>query len=111
MDEELAAYVRRQTQPLVVSDETINVEGIIKVGGGGSFLTQRDTMKLCRTAFLPPVIFNKYDHAGWSKAGSRDLIQRSQAEIDRRLECFKPPDMSPNLARELERQIQKCRRS
>lgn len=101
MDEELWQYAKVATGGLEVNNETLDVDGIIKVGSGGSYLTRPETMKLCRKAFIAPRIFNKFDDAAWRKSGGQDLIARCRTELLARAESYQKPDMDPTLEKDL----------
>ncbi len=102
MDEELWQYVLTAMKPLEISPETLDVDGIVAVGGGGSYLTRPETMKLCRKAFLAPTVFNKYDEAGWRKAGGRDILARCQTELARRDAAYQKPAIDSGLEKDIE---------
>ncbi len=110
MDEELCRYVKELMRPIEVADTTLCVEEIINTGSGGSFLTSKETMKNCRKAFLPPVVFNKVDEAAWQKAGGQDLLARVSAEKMRRLNEYTAPPIEVDLVRELDKLIAARRR-
>lgn len=112
LDEELCAYARALTRPLDFKPESLTeeVEGIIRVGSGGSYLTRPETLKLCRDAFLAPHLFNKTDDAGRRKAGGPDLTALAQAELRNRRETYAAPDMAPGLVRDINSFIKSRRR-
>lgn len=111
LDEEICRYLQALLKSIEVNDNTLGVEGIIKVGSVGSYLTRPETMKLCCTVFMAPQIFNKLDDAAWRKAGKIDLIARAQNEIERRKEAFVAPDIDTSLKKDLTALIEKRRRN
>lgn len=111
MDEEICRYVKMLTKPMEINETTLDVAGIMKVGTGGSYLTRPETMKLCRTAFLQPKVFNKGDEAAWRKSGGHDLLTRVKNEITKRCDEFQAPDMAPEMLKDIDAFIQKQRRS
>lgn len=102
MDEELWQYALTAMRPIEISPETLDVDGIMAVGSGGSYLTRPETMKLCRKAFVTPTVFNKHDEAGWRKAGGLDLTARCRAELARRDDMYQKPAVDPGLEKEIE---------
>ena len=101
MDEELWQYAKVAAGAMAVTEETLNVEAVIKVGSGGSYLTRPETMKLCRKAFLGPTVFNKYDEAAWRKSGGQDLVAKCRVELSARCESYQKPDIDPALEKDL----------
>lgn len=110
MDEEVCRYALTLIEPLEINETSLDVEGIIKVGSGGSFLTRPETMKLCRSAFLEPMVFNKLDEAARRKAGGEDLLSLARRLLIKRRENFQAPDMDPALARDLAALVESRRR-
>ena len=53
LDEEACGLMKRALRPLDVSEESINLDLIARVGSGGSFLMTPETARQCRTAFFP----------------------------------------------------------
>jgi trimethylamine--corrinoid protein Co-methyltransferase len=107
MDEEVWQYALTTLKPMEINPETLDVDGIVTVGSGGSYLTRPETMKLCRKAFLTPQVFNKYDEAGWRKTGGQDILVRCRAELARRDEAYQKPAIDPSLEKDIEALIRR----
>ncbi len=97
MDEELCGMVRQMLAPIEITPETINVDAIKKVGIGGNYLMDPTTLKNCRTAFYTNTLYNKKDHSGWTKSGSKTLDDVASERLLQRLANYEKPEIDPEL--------------
>jgi len=78
IDNEIISYVRRYLKGTEVSDETLAVDLIRKVGIGGSFLEESHTAAHFRDElFLPGLLFRQ-PRENWESQGCRDLAGRAE---------------------------------
>jgi trimethylamine--corrinoid protein Co-methyltransferase len=91
IDEELCGIVRRMMAPIAITDETIDIEAIQRVGIGGTFLMDPTTLKLCRTAFYDMDLYSKQDHARWTAAGARRIDDVASEKLIQRMGAYEKP--------------------
>jgi trimethylamine--corrinoid protein Co-methyltransferase len=72
-----------------VTDETLAVEDIAKVGAFGDFLSLDSTMKFMRMQSQPTLIDRRV-REDWEARGSTDLYQRSLARAREILKTHQP---------------------
>jgi trimethylamine--corrinoid protein Co-methyltransferase len=101
VDEELCGMVRRITEPVEISGETIQKEVIQRVGAGGEFLSLDETLQRCRTEYLFPEIMKTTDHNGWQLEGGLTADRRAGQYMERRLASYEKPDIDPSLEKDL----------
>ncbi|MEW6489053.1 MAG: trimethylamine methyltransferase family protein [Thermodesulfobacteriota bacterium] len=101
VDEELCGMVRRLLRPVEVTDESIDLPMIQKVGIGGQYLTQPKTFKLCRTEFFLPQLANRQNYQGWTDAGKQRADQRATEELQARLAKYEKPEIDAGVERAL----------
>lgn len=101
MDEEMCGMVRSMMRKVPVSDETIGVDAIQRVGIGGNYLTDPATLKNCRTAFYKNAFYNKSDISGWKRAGGMSLADAATVELKRRVESYEKPAIDPDIEKAL----------
>lgn len=75
IDNELAGYIKRIIKGFEINDETLAFEIAEKVGIGGSFLTQKHTLKYIRSEFWYPKIFDRKDWNSWHNLGAKDTLK------------------------------------
>jgi trimethylamine---corrinoid protein Co-methyltransferase len=101
---EVVAYTRRIIQPVVVNDETLATDLIKKVGPGGTFMTERHTLKHFREFWYSSLI-DRNRHEGWVNAGRlsmSDRVHRKAAEI---LASHTPPALALDIVRSIDESI------
>jgi trimethylamine--corrinoid protein Co-methyltransferase len=106
LDEEVAAMIRRMVKPTPVSDETVDLETIVKVGPGGHYLTQPKTTKLCRKEIYQTKLMNRLNLESWEAAGKSDLNGAASKKLSGRLESWKAPDLGSSLKNDIIKKAQ-----
>lgn len=101
VDEELCGMVRSLVRPVEVTDESIDLPMIQKVGIGGQYLTQPKTFKLCRTEFFLPQLASRQNYQGWTDAGKLRADQRAAEALQARLAKYEKPEIDPAVERAL----------
>ncbi len=109
MDEELAGVIRRALQPVEITDETLALDAIKRVGSGGSFLMEPMTAMRCRTEFFLPDLSYRNNHTKWEEAGRPHMIDTASKKVQERLEAYTKPDMEPAVEKELMAYVQSKR--
>jgi len=80
IDNEILEGILRLVQGFDVSDETIALDVIRKVGPGGHYLTQRHTVNHIKDHWIPEISDRKaYD--AWSKAGAKDVTAVAKEKV------------------------------
>lgn len=92
LDAEAAAYARRWTRPLDLSDEALAADVIQQVGPRSNYLTSPHTFAHFRTELHHPELFSRTTYLKWEEDG-RDLAARAAARADALLVAYVPPDM------------------
>lgn len=105
MDEELCGWMRAMVKSRPIIPETLSLESILEVGSGGSFLSQRETAKLCRKAAYENKVFTKTSAAPQDKGAAADLVSKSKAALDQRMAGYRKPDIDPGLEKDLRRLV------
>ncbi|SLM30235.1 MttB3 [Desulfamplus magnetovallimortis] len=97
IDEELCGMIRRMLTPIDITMESINVDSIKKVGIGGNYLMDPDTVKNCRTAFYKTSLYNKKDHSSWKKTGAKTIDEIASEQLVKRLAEYERPEIDPEV--------------
>ncbi len=69
MGDELISYIKRIMRGFEITDETLALDIIEKVGPGGDFLSERHTLKHFRKELWRPKFMNKDPPDSWKKKG------------------------------------------
>lgn len=77
VDNEIIGMVMRAVEGIEVSERTLAMDEIKKVGPGGHFVSSRHTRKYMRTEQFKPQLSNRDTRDQWQAAGGRDAWQRA----------------------------------
>jgi trimethylamine--corrinoid protein Co-methyltransferase len=101
IDEELCGMVRKLLTPVEVSDQTLQQEVIERVGIGGEFLSQMETLERCRTEFFSTQLMRALDYHGWKTGGGKRTDGAAADLLHKRLESYQKPDIDPGVESDL----------
>lgn len=101
IDEEVCGMVRQMLKPIDITDESIDIDMIAKVGPGGQYLTNPKTFKLCRTEFFLPDLMARTNYDSWAASGKKKIHQLADDKVSQRLAKYEKPDIDPAIELEL----------
>ncbi len=83
IDNEIARIVARMARGIDVTEETIALDIVQKVGIGRDYLGQRHTLEHFKTEHFLPVISDRYSYDRWLALGSKSLMEKAADEVRR----------------------------
>jgi trimethylamine--corrinoid protein Co-methyltransferase len=101
IDEEVCGMVRQMLKPIDITDDSIDIDMIAKVGPGGQYLTNPKTFKLCRTEFYLPDLMARTNYDSWAASGRKKIHELADDKVSRRLAKYEKPDIDPAIELEL----------
>ncbi len=104
VDNEIAKMVRKVVGGIRVTDETLAVDVIRKVGAGGHFLLEEHTFKHMKNVQSQSQLFDRNPREHWVESGSKDLATRAREQVRYILENHKPEPLPAEVSKQL-RQI------
>lgn len=110
MDNDFVKMVRRVLQGIPVTDETLAVDVIKRVGARGNFLTEEHTVKHMRQNQSQPRLIDRTMREFWEAKGGLDLTAKAAEKAREILETHKPqplPDKVVETIRDLREQAEK----
>ncbi len=105
LDEEIGGMVKRAIRPVEISDETLALDAIDRVGCGGSFLMEPMTAKRCRTEFFMPKVSVRETYEKWESRGKEDVTKAAEKHVKERLASYIKPDLDPGIEKDLKAYI------
>jgi trimethylamine--corrinoid protein Co-methyltransferase len=102
IDDEICGRVRRFHRPIVVDDETLAYDAVERVGPGGHFLMEDQTLERCRTAFWEPEVSDRTPLDEWIEAGRPTTVARATERWQRLVAAHQDPPLDAATARQLE---------
>lgn len=97
IDNEIAQMLKRVKRGFDFSEENLALDVIAKAGPGGSFMTNRHTVKRMKTEALLPKIADRDAREGWEKKGSLDAQARAMQHVREILAKETPDLISPEV--------------
>ena len=105
MDNEIARMIKFAVGGIAVTDETMAIDDIAKVGAFGDFLSLDATLKHMRELSQPEVLDRRV-REDWENRGATDLATRSRARALELVESHQPLPIDPDVAEQVRRIIE-----
>jgi trimethylamine--corrinoid protein Co-methyltransferase len=106
IDDEIVSNVERIAGGIEVSEETLSVDVIGKVGPMGNYLKQPMTLRQFRKEHSIPKLSDRSTRQQWMAAGAKDTKQRARERANHLLETHAPEPLEPELAKGFEKILQ-----
>ncbi len=110
LDDEMCGMVRRFRQGLVVGPDTLAYDVVAKVGPGGNFLTEPQTVKRCRKEFWRPDLCDRAGLEAWTQGGQRDAVERARTRWQKLVAEHVDPTLDATTARQLQEYVEAATR-
>jgi trimethylamine--corrinoid protein Co-methyltransferase len=101
IDDEICGRVRQFHRPIIVDDETLAYDSIARVGPGGHFLMEDQTVERCRTEFWRPEVSDRTGLDEWLQAGKPDIVTRARERWQHLVGAHEDPPLDSTTARQL----------
>jgi trimethylamine--corrinoid protein Co-methyltransferase len=95
MGNEVIAMVKRIMGGMELSEETLALEVIDKVGPGGGFLQEKHTLTHFKKEQWAPEFMDRSSYGKWHQAGAKTMGQRVNEKVKRILAEYQPKPISP----------------
>jgi len=106
IDEELCGAVRRMISPVQIDSETLMEDFLVRVGIGGEFLSQPETLERCRTEFFLPRIMRGMEYDIWRRSGCTQAAEAASEILAKRLQSYERPPIDEGIEAELIRYVE-----
>ena len=100
MDNEFARMIKSVVAGIPVTDETMAVEDIAKVGPFGDFLSLDATLRHMRELSQPEVLDRRV-REDWEARGATDLATRTRARALELIETHEPLPLDADMAKQI----------
>jgi trimethylamine--corrinoid protein Co-methyltransferase len=99
--DEIISMIAYILNGIEVTDETLAVDVIGKVGPGGHYLAQKHTLKFFKKEHWIPTLLDRQTRSKWVKNGSKDLLQRAKEKTKEILATHIPNPLPSDIEKEL----------
>jgi len=98
IDNEMLGMVMRAVRGIEVSDDTLALDAIDRVGPGGHYLADEHTMRYMRTEhYYPSEVFDRRGRDEWEANGATDAWFRAKSLARKILAEHKPAPIDPEV--------------
>jgi len=108
MNDEIIAMVRRIMRGVEVSDDTLMLDLIDRIGPGGEFMSAKETAKRCRAEIWTPTLTDRDPWVNWEASGSPTMYDRIKARVREILATHEPPPLPEGAAEKIEAILKKA---
>ena len=100
LGQDILGMVKRFKEGVPVSDETLALEVIEKVGSGGNFLKEKHTLRNFKQMFYSD-LFDRLQYESWQNKGARPIEDRLREKTMNLLASADENPLDPAIVREL----------
>jgi trimethylamine--corrinoid protein Co-methyltransferase len=108
MANDLIGYARKLVGGIEVSDETLALEVIDRVGPGGDYISDRHTFENFKKQTWYPDLFRSTLYDKWVEGGSKTLTQRANDKVKDILEHHQPDPLPQDVQKSLREIVEKA---
>jgi trimethylamine--corrinoid protein Co-methyltransferase len=101
MNDEIIAMARRVMRGVEVSDDTLMLDLIDRIGPAGEFMSTRETAKRCRAEIWTPALMDRDPWVNWEAAGSLTMHERVKTRVRDILASHQPPPLPDGAAEKI----------
>jgi len=102
ISDEILSMIKYVLDGIEVSDETLAVDVIGRVGPRGHYLSQSHTLKFFKKEHWFPSILDRDTRDAWIKKGAKDLVQRAREKTKEILDSHRPAPLPVAIEKELD---------
>lgn len=102
LDDDLIGMLRRLTRGIEVTDETLGLDAVKRVGPGGNYLIDEHTLKHFKSEYFTPKSINRHVRNVWKMKGSQDATELARERARKILAEHRAEPLDPKLVAELD---------
>jgi len=111
IDNEIVGAIERVIEGIEVTNETLALELIEKVGPGGHFLAEDHTLKYLKKEHYMPKIDDRRSYGAWEKNGAKNVADVAKEKAKEILTTYQPEPLSKEVQKELTSIIREAEKS
>ncbi len=111
VDNEICGMIARTMRGIEVTDETLAVDEIVKVGPAASYLGTQFTLRQYKKEHYIPMLLDRRSRDAWEAAGGKDMALVARERAKAILKEHRPEPMDKDVLREGEAFVRKVVKS
>jgi len=97
IDDEIVGAGVRVLRGIEVTEASLAVDAIHRVGPGGHYLMDAHTLRSMRSEFFYPQIADRQNRTAWEDAGRQNTRTRAIAQVEKLLRTHEPPGLPADV--------------
>ncbi len=112
IDEEIVNQMKRAIEGIEVTEETLCLEAIERVGIGGNFLTPkaRDTFKFIPKETTELTVGDRNTREKWLEAGGKDIGEKAREKVNEILTTHEPESLDKDIIKKMDEIIENAKK-
>ena len=113
IDDEIVTQMKRALDGIEVTEDTLCLEAIERVGIGGSFLTSKakDTFKHIQKETTELTVGDRNTREKWLASGGRSIGEKAREKVKEILETYEPEPLDGDIVKKLDEIIENAKRN
>jgi len=113
IDDEIETQMKRALDGIEVTEDTLCLEAIERVGIGGSFLTSKakDTFKHIQKETTELTVGDRNTREKWLASGGRSIGEKAREKVKEILETYEPEPLDGDIVKKLDEIIENAKRN
>jgi trimethylamine--corrinoid protein Co-methyltransferase len=111
MNEEIISMSRWLLRGIEVSDDTLMLDLIDRIGPGGEFVSAKETARRCRFEIWQPSLMDRQTWATWEAEGGPTMKHRIRKRLLQILETHRPAPLAQGVPAQIEAILEATERS
>ncbi len=111
MNEEIISMSRWLLRGVEVSDDTLMLDLIDRIGPGGEFVSAKETARRCRSEIWQPGLMDRQAWTTWAAEGGLTMEQRIRQRLLDILENHRPAPLPEGVSSQIEAILEAARRN
>lgn len=99
IDDEIVGMAMRVLRGIEVTEASVAVDAVHRVGPGGHYLMDEHTLRFMRSEFFYPSLADRQSRAAWEEGGKKGVRARAVAQVEKLLRVHEPPGLPEEVDR------------
>lgn len=101
IDAEFLEIISRALQGIELTEKTLSLDIIDKIGPGGNFLGERHTLEHLRQEHFIPQLLSRMRYKTWINSGKKGMRELAKEKAKRLLKDYQPEPLDAGIEKEL----------
>ena len=110
IDDEFYGMMFRLVEAIEVTEDTLAVGLIAKVGHEGNYLKEEHTRRHYKQEHRLPLLFDTQFRSAWQSAGAKDVIQRAKEKATKIIAEHRPAPLERDTERQLDTLLEEAKK-